>query len=146
MSWWMDLFADLSAERFHAPLIELRVEAWYDAHPEYADRETVIMLTADTGPRGVELVGVGDANHCAVQYSQLVEMARKMGCCKVVIAHNHPGGPMVPSVGDIRGMVKVAEALGRAGITVRLSAVYSEGEGCFCWRPNGNKDPGGKAA
>jgi len=131
-----NLCVDHSVVRFHAPLVECRIEAWYDAHPEHVDHEVAVMLTGETTYRRSELVAVGDEDHCQVSHAKLVKVARKLGCSKVILAHNHVGGPMRPSIGDARAMEAAADAMRKDGIMLALTAVYSEGEGCFCWIPS----------
>lgn len=56
-------------------------------------------------------INSGEPNRVEVPFRNLTEFAIKCNCTRMVIAHNHPNGPMIPSRADIHSTSSVADQL-----------------------------------
>lgn len=83
-------------------------------------QEVVYVLCLDGQCRcvGSKAIGEGSVNSARVSIERIVEYCQRTRAYSVVLAHNHPGGLATPSTQDIGATIQIAEALGRAGITL----------------------------
>jgi DNA repair protein RadC len=89
--------------------------------------ETVYMLSLDSAGRcvGADRVGEGIVNFSSVLPRKVVDAARRRGARSVIIAHNHPGARLSPSVNDISATESLTEFLRSAEITLEKSYIVS---------------------
>ena len=86
----------------------------------YADatQETVYVVLMDAKERliAVQCAASGSVAASGLQPRQVLEMAVRAGARTVMLAHNHPGGTLEPSVSD----QKITEATEAALATARI--------------------------
>lgn len=65
--------------------------------------ESLVMIGLDNRLRamGVVRLSTGTSNTTVVEPSAIIRAAILMGCCAVIVAHNHPSGDPTPSNEDI---------------------------------------------
>lgn len=80
--------------------------------------EVVYMILIDNNKRiiGIEKVGVGSVNRIAMNTRDLVERVLRANAASVILVHNHPHGPAVPSEDDIETTHIISDAFRLFGI------------------------------
>ena len=86
---------------------DLRYECFYMI---CLDNQNYVKYTAKTFE--------GTINEAPVYPRLVVETALKHGASSVILAHNHPGGSLKPSQGDIHVTKKIKDALGMIDVKV----------------------------
>jgi len=79
----------------------------------------LICLDAQNRVNYAALVHEGTINEAPVYPRLIVETALRHQANSVILAHNHPGGAIVPSQGDMEATKRVAAALG--GISIHVA-------------------------
>ncbi len=89
--------------------------------------ETVYMVSLDSSGRCVaaDRVGEGIVNFSSVLPRKVLDVAKRRGAKRVVIAHNHPGAYLAPSGNDISATEILSEFLSSAEIILEKSYVVS---------------------
>lgn len=74
--------------------------------------ETVMLVLMDAGARILEIVtlGEGSVNQVRMETRKLIEHAIRTNASMAVLAHNHPGGSIIPSTEDLATTEAVAKA------------------------------------
>jgi DNA repair protein RadC len=77
----------------------------------YRGDEFLVALFLDNGNNVIatEIMCEGTVNQCAVYPRAIVEKALRCKAASIIIAHNHPGGSMMPSEDDWRITERIAE-------------------------------------
>lgn len=80
--------------------------------------ETVYVMSLDKSGRTIscDKAGEGTVNGINVLPRRIVEIAKRVGACSVILAHNHPGGYAVASDDDVVGTAVLRELLYSAGV------------------------------
>jgi len=92
--------------------------------------ETVYMISIDSHGRcvGADRVGEGIVNFSSVLPRKVVDVAKRRGASSVIIAHNHPGGYLVPSGNDVSATALLAQLLDSSEIRLEKSYIFSGAE------------------
>lgn len=89
-------------------------------HPFFMNRnkELIYLVSLDISDRVlcVNLIASGDVNFSAFDIKKAIEAACRNSAAKVIIAHNHPAGSLIPSDDDIDATRKLGVALTAMGI------------------------------
>ncbi len=89
-------------------------------HPFFMNRnrEFVYLVSLDISDRVlcVNLIASGDVNFSSFDIKKVIETACRNSAAKVILAHNHPAGSLVPSQADIEVTQKLGVALTAMGI------------------------------
>ncbi len=88
----------------------------------------VIWLGTQNRVIHVERMSEGSANESPVYISRIASKALRHHAVKCVIAHNHPGGSVMPSKADIETTQSVLSALALLGIELVDHIIVSENE------------------
>jgi DNA repair protein RadC len=82
--------------------------------------EALFIICLDSNRKLIypELASEGTINEAPIYIRELVEIALKHQSTKIIIAHNHPGGNLRPSIDDIAATKKVVKAMELIGIEV----------------------------
>lgn len=80
--------------------------------------EIAMMMCLDNKGKllSCDVIGHGDINSVGVSARKVLELAIKHGATSVILAHNHPRGLALPSNGDLKTTIKIAEALQHIGV------------------------------
>ncbi len=99
-------------------------------HFQSLSEETVYLLCLDERCRLIKMVdcGSGKEHFAGIPMERLVAIARREGAHSVVVAHNHPGGVMVPSRDDVESTRKLEALLKAVGIELSDHFVVTQGE------------------
>lgn len=81
-------------------------------------RETFVALWLDNMGRllEVETVGLGTLDNVSAQPRELLTSALRLQAAFVILAHNHPDGPAIPSDADIKSTRAIADLLKKIGV------------------------------
>jgi DNA repair protein RadC len=79
-------------------------------------REEVRVLFLDSANHliGDELMGIGSLNEVSIYPREVLRRALQLGANAIIVAHNHPSGPLTPSEKDVtttRALVSAAAAV-----------------------------------
>ncbi len=89
-------------------------------HPFFMNRnrEFVYLISLDIYDRVlcVNLIANGDVNFSSFDIKKVIECACRNSAAKVILAHNHPAGSLVPSEADVDVTKKLGIALTAMGI------------------------------
>ena len=89
-------------------------------HPFFMNRnrEYVYLVSLDISDRVicVNLIASGDVNFSSFDIKKVIEAACRNSAAKVILAHNHPAGSLVPSEADVEVTQKLGVALTAMGI------------------------------
>ena len=111
--------------------------------------ETVTLLLLDNSDRMIDLVEIceGSVNRVQFDTRTLIEQALRPRVSRVVLAHNHPNGTLVPSAEDIETTSAVAQAFHSVNVEFlehlliadgRFEPLYSKAKGIF-WSRGRNR-------
>ena len=83
-------------------------------------RECFYLICLDSQSRllGTALISMGTVNEAHVYTRSVVESALKYNSRSVILAHNHPGGSLVPTPRDVETTVNIIKALNMIDIYV----------------------------
>lgn len=92
--------------------------------------ETVYLLSIDSSGRTLscDRVGEGTVNISNVLPRKMLDVAKKRGAARVVLAHNHPGGYAKASEDDVSTTAILSELLRSSGIELSAHYVVSGAE------------------
>lgn len=104
--------------------------------------ETVTLLLLDNSDRVIDLVKIceGSVNRVQLDTRKLIEQALRPRVSRVVLAHNHPNGTLVPSSEDMETTAAVAQAFHTVNVEFlehlliaggRFEPLYSKSKGIF---------------
>lgn len=110
--------------------------------------EQALLVLLDSSYRIIEIVKLGEGcvSEVSVDMRKVIEHAIRTNASMAVLAHNHPGGSVVPSTDDIVVTEKVANALKTIHVDFldhlliageRYEALLSKGHGTF-WQRRSN--------
>ena len=107
----------------------------------YEREEVMLMLCLDAlrRVRAVETVSRGVVNGVSFDVRRVVELALKRKAVSVILAHNHPDGPALPSHEDDLATSHVFRALQTVGIEL-LDHLILAGEDFTSYRESGTLD------
>lgn len=78
----------------------------------------VICLDAQSRLISAALVSMGTINETQIYLRNVVEAAIKFNSCSIILAHNHPGGSLIPTTSDIDTTVNIIKAMNMLEIFV----------------------------
>lgn len=92
--------------------------------------ETVTLLLLDNSDRVIDLVKICDGSVNRVQFDtrKLVEQALRPRVSRVVLAHNHPNGTLVPSAEDMETTTEVANAFRTVNVEMLEHLLVADGK------------------
>ena len=107
------------------------------------------LLLLDNSDRMIDLVEIceGSVNRVQFDTRALIEQALRPRVSRVVLAHNHPNGTLVPSAEDIETTSAVAQAFHSVNVEFlehlliadgRFEPLYSKAKGIF-WSRGRNR-------
>ena len=70
----------------------------------------------------------GSANYVAINIRRVVEVALSSRACKVALAHNHPRGPVMPSIEDDHVTKRLRDALKMVDINLVDHLIFTGGD------------------
>ncbi len=91
------------------------------------NREYVYLVSLDISDRAlcVNLIASGDVNFSSFDIKKVIECACRNSAAKVILAHNHPAGSLVPSTADIDVTKKLGVALTAMGIMLMDHLIFT---------------------
>jgi DNA repair protein RadC len=112
-----------------------------------ADREYFVTLFLDVknNVTGINTVSIGTLSASIVHPREVFKAAILANAAKIIIAHNHPSGDILPSSDDIETTRRMAKAGEIIGIPVVDSFILGD-EDCFSLRSAGLLQAGGGKA
>jgi DNA repair protein RadC len=86
----------------------------------YEKRECFYVICLDSQSRLISsaLVSMGTVNETHVYTRSVVESALKFNARSIILAHNHPGGSLVPTSSDVETTINIIKALNMIDILV----------------------------
>lgn len=92
--------------------------------------ETVYLLLLDNSDRMVDMVKICDGSVNRVQFDtrKLIEQALRPRVSRVVLAHNHPNGTLVPSAEDMETTTEVANAFRTVNVEMLEHLLVADGK------------------
>lgn len=106
----------------------------------FAAEERLFMLSLDTNNRVLHCgeISQGDADSVYANPRKIISIAMETKAAKIILAHNHPSGILIPSNEDIRFTEKLCDALLVFHIQLLDHIIVGDGEyvsmrdqGCF---------------
>jgi len=95
------------------------------------DEKLILVLLNDQGLiLGEQIIGAGTVNQVVTFPREVMETALRYGASALIMAHNHPHGPPIPSVRDREEAERLREILRPFDIKVRDSIVVGQNR-CF---------------
>lgn len=77
---------------------------------------------------GFDIISSGETNAVAVSSRKVIETVLKRGASCVIISHNHPGGPALPSGEDIQVTRALKEALSHVNVKLADHVIIADGD------------------
>lgn len=77
---------------------------------------------------GFDILASGEAVSVAVSSRKVIETVLKRSASCVIISHNHPGGPALPSSEDIQVTVSLKEALSHVNVKLADHIIIADGD------------------
>ncbi len=92
--------------------------------------ETAFVAAIDVHDKLIccEKMGIGSANAIALSVRQVAEFALRHHASAVLIAHNHPGGNVLPSQADVEFTFEVLDTLSNLGVVLQDHFIFCGGE------------------
>ncbi len=83
-------------------------------------QEYVMMMCLDESGKMLDATMLyrGDINGAGFKIRDITERALMYECHNILLAHNHPYGPMIPSQSDLDSTVRITASLASNGITL----------------------------
>lgn len=128
------------AEQFQAPGdVVLMLNQVFELYRQAEEHLYMVALNHRLHPIGVFEVFHGTNCNCCANPREIFLRAALIGAARIVIAHNHPGGSIVPSHDDDVTTVKVSEAGMILGIELVDHIIVSR-QGFFSYKENARLD------
>lgn len=90
--------------------------------------EHIVMFCLDTKNKivGAFLIAKGGARFANLERADIIKRALLCNCNKIIVAHNHPSGSIVPSKNDIEITKKIKEACLIVGVELLDHLIIGE--------------------
>ena len=95
-----------------------------------ASLETVYVLLLDANDRVIatEHVSDGTVNASDILPRKILEFAKRKGCSRIILAHNHPKGSITPSKNDIMTTGRLFNMFATVGVRLCAHYIVADGE------------------
>ncbi|WP_081643102.1 JAB domain-containing protein [Sphingobacterium paucimobilis] len=112
------------------------IDVWKEGLMQFTEEFKVILLNSANRVLGIVDIAKGGKDYVPVDMKLIFSIALKASASKIILAHNHPSGSLVPSSADKQLTQKSIEASKVLDIEICDHIIVSN-EGYFSFRDDG---------